>query len=106
MTNKLLYSRFFKSRDGQAWRYYLWDTIVDFRRVIKYSHQRARRGWADCDVWSMDSWFCAVVPGMLRQLADNHHGAPICMFPEDKLEASGLVADDKYHENWGKVLHQ
>ncbi len=74
----LLYSRFFPPRcpdDPLFW--YMWRNINDWPRVIKYSWQRARRGWADCDNWSMDSWFCTVVPQLLEDLAKKHMGTPI-----------------------------
>lgn len=92
MKHKLLYSSLFPSREGLAqWRYF-WDVFTSVPRFIKYAWQRASRGWADCDVWSMDDWFCDVVPGMLKQLADNKLGVPI---------------DFEHHmDNWPKMLNQ
>ncbi len=38
------------------------------------SQQRAKRGYADVDVWNMDSWFLRTVSPMLKQLRKRHHG--------------------------------
>lgn len=40
------------------------------------SQQRAKRGYADVDVWNMDSWFLRTVSPMLKQLRKRHHGFP------------------------------
>jgi len=38
--------------------------------------QRAKCGYADVDVWNMDSWFIKTVSPMLKQLRKKHHGFP------------------------------
>lgn len=38
--------------------------------------QRSRRGWADYDAWSMDSYLSGVMSKMLAHLADNTHAYP------------------------------
>ena len=43
---------------------------------IKWFLQRGRRGWADRDTWSMDSYLERVIPGMLIRLANAAHGYP------------------------------
>jgi hypothetical protein len=43
---------------------------------IKVMRQRARRGWADSDVWSLDSYLTDVITGMISNLRDNAHGYP------------------------------
>jgi len=54
-----------------------------FFRQFKWAYQRATRGFADCDVWNMDNWLLDVIPGALKQLADNHYGWPGTeQFPE------------------------
>ena len=42
----------------------------------KARQQRAKRGYADVDVWNMDSWFVRTMSPMLRQLRKEHHGFP------------------------------
>ena len=106
MSNELLYSRFFPPRNGQAWCWftkytiegYIKDTITGFPSVIKYSWQRVRRGWADCDTWSIDCWFCAVMPQMLNRLAEHNYGVPI-----DFVDESG---NELNKDGWAKVLQQ
>lgn len=48
-------------------------TIVN--RVTWY-HQRATRGWADCDCWSMDSRMSKVMAEMVAHLATFNHAYP------------------------------
>lgn len=43
---------------------------------VRYRWQRAARGWADCDVWSMDSYIARVMSAMLTYLADHNHAYP------------------------------
>lgn len=38
--------------------------------------QRARRGWADTDVYDLDHYLADVIAGTLRRLADTDHGWP------------------------------
>ena len=68
-------------------RYYLrhpFEWIGDKWRALKWAKQRAIRGYADCDIWNMDSWFSSVVPEMLEQLAEEANG-----WPDGKFETFG-----------------
>jgi hypothetical protein len=94
----LIFSRIFPQKEeGQSLYWYIKTTVGDLHRVLKYSWQRYRRGWADCDTWSVDYWFRAVVPEMLRHLANNHHGIPI------DFVRDGEEIDDG---SWKKTLLQ
>ena len=42
----------------------------------KARKQRAQRGYADVDVWNIDSWFMRTVLPMLRQFRKKHNGVP------------------------------
>ena len=41
-----------------------------FFRCIKWSRQRVHRGYADCDIWAMDSYLQRLIPDMLQTLKD------------------------------------
>ena len=41
-------------------------------RTIKKWYQRAARGWADEDCWSLDWYLCRILPRMIRQLKGCH----------------------------------
>lgn len=56
--------------------YYYW---------MKYKIQRAQRGWADCDVWSLDDYLTEWLPGALLHLKKTTHGVPNTMFTDDEL---------------------
>ena len=45
--------------------------IANNERMAK---QRAKRGFSDEDVWSIDYWFCETISPMLKQLAKIKHG--------------------------------
>jgi hypothetical protein len=45
-------------------------------RRIKWFFQRGRRGWADCDTWSIMDYLSRITPEMLRHMQENAHGYP------------------------------
>jgi len=60
-------------------RYYLthpWKWVKEAAYNIRAAWQRATRGWAYMDTWSMDQWFLHTIPPMLRYLAENGHTYP------------------------------
>lgn len=97
MTRKLDRAEFFPVRNGQVWKYYIKDRIREIPKVVRAMYQRATRGWADCDVWNIDSWFLTVVPDMLRKLSKDRCGYPIA------LEHLG---DDLGPKVWRQILDQ
>ena len=46
-------------------------------RKIKKAYQRAARGYADEDIWSLDMYLAKWMPDALRQLKNQKHGIPI-----------------------------
>ena len=53
-----------------------WGNIKLFFRQFKWAGQRATRGFADCDVWNLDSSILNYLHGTLNFLAENHWGYP------------------------------
>ena len=85
------------------WTYY---------RAVKWFFQRAIRGWANCDVWSMDNYLNDILPGMLRRLKIGC-SYPMDMTPEEWLNIleemavgfeSGNKIDDCFDPNEEKEL--
>jgi hypothetical protein len=58
---------------------------------IQWRWQRSRRGWAECDWWSLDSYITKVLAGALTAMADKGIGYP------------GVEPWDTY-EKWGSYL--
>ena len=89
-----MYNNVFKQLYS-PWRYlsnWIRNIRLFFRRY-KWAYQRAKRGYADCDIWDMDSWLLTLFHDSLNHLADNHCGWPGNEdFPED--------------ENWTKYLKE
>ena len=52
------------------------DNIISTFRWIKWSWQRAFRGYADCDWWNIDGYFYETTVPLLRILKENRHGYP------------------------------
>ncbi len=48
-------------------------------RDIKHFIQRGRRGYADCDVWSLDSYLCDWLPKALKDLRNLKASYPASM---------------------------
>lgn len=46
--------------------------VRQFGRNIKQAYKRIRYGWCNYDAWDFDSWFCSVVPPMLKKLAEGN----------------------------------
>lgn len=60
-------------------RYYLtkpWKWIKELFSNIRAAWMRATKGYCYMDVWNWDSWFCSVVPSMLRTMADKGMAYP------------------------------
>ena len=49
--------------------------------ALKNSQQRAKRGYSDYDVWSIDTWFMEVVPKMLKAYRKHNDGCPSKLLP-------------------------
>jgi len=53
-----------------------WENIVETSHWFKYLWQRAFRGWADCDCWSIASYLVEIMPPMLKRFKRDLHGYP------------------------------
>ena len=65
--------------------YYLirpWKLFYEYYRKIKWVIQRGLRGYADCDVWSLDMYLVRWLPDAINKLRTNLHGYPIEMTSE------------------------
>jgi hypothetical protein len=75
------------------------DVVRDFPREVKWFFQRGRRGWADCDTWSLDGYMISWLPEALRHLAKNSRGCPPDLY-DDKA-----TGEDQCHK-WIAVLEE
>lgn len=72
-------------------------------RCLKWSKQRATRGFADCDVWNMYGYLEELMPAMLQYLKDNRMGSP-AMLGENYTDKNGIMQNDTCHKEWDKIL--
>lgn len=63
-----------------------WFSPRTYYRPFLYAYQRAVRGWADRDTWSVDSWLCGVLPPAIEHLREHTHGYP-CGLTEEKWDS-------------------
>jgi hypothetical protein len=56
-------------------KYYL-NKVKEFFKGIKWKFQRARRGYSDCDLYSVKHWFWRVFPNMIRDFSKGLHSYP------------------------------
>src|ERR1019366_7545008 len=50
--------------------------VIDLYYQAKWFVQRGSRGYADCDVWSLDGYLCSWMPEALATLRKNKMGYP------------------------------
>lgn len=72
-------------------------------RNIKFTWQRATRGYADCDVHEMGFWLQALLPVMLEDYRDNRHGSPACL-GKNVTDENGMLVNPTCHEEWTEIL--
>lgn len=94
----------------------LWYRIKEKLFSFKMRCQRFIRGYADIDVWSMDSWFIELIPKMLRQLKETTHSYPNIFYTEDGKRVNyiehitrGIEDDNKPEDEfveWQNILEE
>ena len=60
-------------------RYYLahpWKWVKELFNIIRAAWMRATKGYCYSDCWNFNSYFCAVVPLILRRIADDGMAYP------------------------------
>jgi len=78
--------------------YNLPDAPRDIYLSIKWFIQRGRRGYADCDVWSLDYYLSNVIANAVKDLRIQAHGVPC-----DYASKDGMQIDMRA---WKKVLKE
>lgn len=87
--------------------YRLWNNHLNPRliyREIKWFIQRGYRGWADCDVWSIDYYLNRIMPEMLERLAKTKCGHPIGL--SDKRWKAMLLKQAYNYRQLSKALDE
>lgn len=77
--------------------------IANNERMAK---QRAKRGFSDEDVWSIDYWFCQTISPMLKQLAKVSHGHPILDENGDYVSGNDYLGMDSevLEKRWKDII--
>lgn len=93
-----------------VYRFFRWHKIfhpTEMYREAKWFIQRGRRGWADCDTWSLDSYLDGFMPDALRHLKEHKHGVPCGMFEGLPTNEHGYHDDEYYkvaESRWNAVM--
>jgi hypothetical protein len=82
----------------RAWKDY---NPAQLYREARWFLQRGRRGWADCDTWSLDDYLAGWLPDALKHLAEHTHGYPSAFYDEEN-DPEG----DAGFAEWKSVLGQ
>jgi len=54
-------------------------------KKLKNFYQRGKRGWAEEDVWSFDTYLAKIIRDSIRHLAKNNIGCPSEFYDADKV---------------------
>ena len=73
-----------------SWRYphNIIHNIGQFFRNLRFMWQRAKRGFADCDFWSLCDFYTSLFISSLEYFKEHHHGIP-GQYCNDKLPDNG-----------------
>lgn len=77
--------------------------IKHIKKCIRWSYQRATRGYSDYDKWNMYSFLQNLIPEMLQDMRDNRHGSPSYL-GENYTNDKGILVNDTCHDEWDKLL--
>ena len=77
--------------------------IKHIKRCIRWSYQRATRGYSDYDKWTMYSFLQKLIPEMLQDMRDNRHGSPSYL-GQNYTNDKGILVNDTCHDEWDKLL--
>lgn len=75
----------------------MWQQYSGLFKNLKWYWQRATRGYADCDVWSLDGYLSEIIPPVIRKLKTGC-GCPSELYDKEK------VNDECW--KWKKILEE
>ena len=93
-----------------VWRFFHnspWGNPRQAYREIKWFIQRGRRGWADCDTWSLDSYLSGWLPGALLHLKKYKHGVPCSVIEPSDCDEHGNTSDEgieRAEARWNAIM--
>ncbi len=81
-----------------AWgEHKIFGVLRQFVDDLKYTYRRARYGYCECDLWSIDSWFLDIMPRMIEEHKATRHGSPL-------LNEADLNNDEAITKAWDEIL--
>lgn len=81
----------------------LFSWIKQFFMNLKYSKQRIKNGYANCDVWETYNYLEHLIPDMLTSLKDKRFGS--AYVDDNFLKKYNIEKFDDIHEQWTEVLN-
>lgn len=80
-----------------VFRWYRFDKRISlFFRKIKWAYQRAKYGWCDKDLWSLDWTLGNYIASSVNELANRTHGYPYSLSPEEWDKILRTIATNFY----------
>lgn len=81
MTNVFHFGSGYRAFTSYWWRH--WFNPRTYYMPFVWGFQRVTRGWADCDVWSIDWWLSEIIPATVDRLRILDNGHPSELTPEE-----------------------
>lgn len=82
---------------SRGWLKY-WLNPRTYTRAARWGYQRASRGYADCDLWSIDSFLCGVLVPGLKQFRNQTNSHPSDLtFEEWQAKVDVIIAGFQAH---------
>jgi len=69
---------------------------------LRWRYQRSKRGWADRDVWSLDSYLAKLIGSSIASLRNHGHGYPSDITLEQWDDVLTRISEPllAYHKHW------
>lgn len=79
--------------------------IIQKYREVKWFFQRGKRGYADCDVWSLDWYLASWIPEAFREMKDGMMGYPSLLMKKGEMNTTLTKKREKeLTQKWKNVL--
>ena len=93
-----------------VWRFFKyspWGNPRECFRTICSFYMRGKRGWANCDVWSLDHYLSSWLPAALRHLKEHKHGIPCSVIEPEDCGEDGNTTEECFaraEARWNAIM--
>lgn len=105
--SRLLWSQTYRTFCPSWWAH--WLSPKTHLRELRWAWQRASRGWADCDAWSIYSYVDRIMLGAIRRMREDRIGCPAMCIEEGALLNEDGIPDEALKagvQKWDGILQE